>query len=117
MIWAKITLAGGVLVLLGAFAVGTENELSTSVAGQAQACGPSISASWLVPGTPDRTSPGPAATSNDRRTAAVCGPVVHESRLLIVTILGLGCLLVLVGSGVVRARGLPPPRAATPAQS
>lgn len=117
MIWAKAALAGGLLVLLAAFATGTENHLSTSVMGQTQDCGPSISASWLVSGTPDHTQPGSAATNDERRAAAACSPIVHESRVLIVTLMGLGCLLALVGGSAIRTRGEDAPRTVTPAHS
>lgn len=105
MNWAKAALAGGLLLLLAAFAVGTEHELRTSVAGQAQDCGPAISASWLVPGTPDLTQPGSSASDGDRRAAALCGPVVHESRRLIVTLMGVGGLLALAGWTALDTRG------------
>lgn len=115
MTWAKAALAGGLLVLLAAFAIGTENQLSASVMGQTQDCGPSISAPWLVSGTPDHTQPGPAATNDERRAAAACSPVVQESRVLILTLMGLGCLLALVGWSAVCMRGQAVPRTATPA--
>jgi hypothetical protein len=112
MRWAKAALAGGLLVLLAGFAIGTENQLSTSVGGQTQDCGPSISASWLVSGTPDRaTQAGSAATDDEQRAAAACRPVVHDSRVRIVTIMGMGGLLALVGWTAIR-----PPEPAAPRQ-
>lgn len=117
MIWAKAALAGGLLVLLATFAIGTENQLSTSVMGHAQDCGPSISASWLVSGTPDRTRPGAAATNDERRAAAACTAVVQESRVLIGTLMGFGCLVALVGGGAIRTRGEAAPRMVAPARS
>ena len=117
MIWAKAALAGGLLVLLAAFAIGTENQLSTSVMGQTQNCGPSISASWLVSGTPDQTHPGSTATNDERRIAAACSPTVHEARVLIMTIMGLGCLLALAGASAIRTRGEAAPRTVTHAYS
>ena len=105
MSWAKVALAGGLFLLLAAFAVGTEHSLRASIGGQARDCGPPISASWLVSGTPDLTRPGSAATDGDRRTAALCGPVVHESRLLLVTLMGAGGLLALVGWTAIDRRG------------
>lgn len=102
MIWARGALAAGLLVLIAAFAIGTEHELSTSVMGQSQSCGPSISASWLVSGTPDQAQPGPAATA--------CEPVIHESRVLIGTIMGAGGLLALVGWTATGTRGEALPR-------
>ncbi|WP_310526791.1 hypothetical protein [Nocardioides sp.] len=117
MIWAKAALAGGLLVLLAAFATGTENQLSASVMGQAQDCGPSISASWLVSGTPDQAQPGSAATDDERRTAASCGPAIHESRVLIVTIMGMGCLLALIGWTAIGTRRETVPHTVTPARA
>lgn len=105
MSWAKAALVGGLLLLVAAFAVGTEHELRTSVAGQVQDCGPSISASWLVSGTPDLTRPGSAATDGDRRVAALCGPVVGESRLMVMTLMGAGGLLALAGWTAIGTRG------------
>jgi hypothetical protein len=117
MMWARAALAGGLLVLVTAFAIGTENKLTTSVMGQTQDCGPSISPSWLVSGTPDRTQPASGATNDERRLAAVCSPVIHKSRVLIVTMSGFGCLLALVGVSAIRSRGEPAPRTAMRADS
>jgi hypothetical protein len=91
MVWARIALVSGLLVLLAAFAVGTEQQRSTVVAGETQDCGAAISASWLVSGTPD---PAPAA----------CGPVIRQSRVLLGAAMGAGGLLVLVGWGAVGRR-------------
>ena len=114
MVWAKVALTGGMLVVLAAFAVGTENQLSTSFLGQTQDCGPSISASWLVPGTPDQaTQPGSAATSDERRAAAACSLVIHDSRVLVVTIMGMGGLIALAGWTAIRTRGEAVPRTVT----
>ncbi len=104
MIWAKAAVAGGLLVLLAAFAIGTENKHSTSVTGQAHDCGPSISASWLVSGTPDQAQPGSAATDEEQRAARACGSVINESRVLILTAMGVGGLLALVGWTAIVAR-------------
>ena len=117
MTWAKAALASGLLVVVAAFAIGTENQLSTSVMGRTQDCGPAISASWLVSGTPDPTQPGSARTTDERRAVAACRPVVHQSRLLVVTVIGSGLLLALVGGSAIRARGDAPPRTVTPAHS
>ena len=94
---------GGLLVLVAAFATGTETQLSASVAGQAYDCGPAISASWLVSGTPDLT--GPAATVDEQRVAAACSAVVGESRVLVLALVGAGSLLALVGWSAIRAPG------------
>ena len=109
---------GGLLVVLAAFAVGTENQRSTMVMGHIEGCGPSISASWLVSGTPDRTlNPGSAATPDERRTAAACSPVIRESRALLVATMGLGGLLALVGWTAMRERPEAKPRQVAPAQA
>lgn len=56
-------------------------------------------------GTPDRTKPGSAVTPDERRVASACSAVVHESRVLVVTIMGLGALLALGGWGAARRQG------------
>ena len=102
MSWAKAALAGGFLVLLATFVIGTESDVSASAAGETYDCGPAISASWLVPGTPDTARPGPAATPDRQRAAAACGPVIGDSRVLVVAIMGAGALLALVGWTAIR---------------
>lgn len=101
MIWAKVALAGGLMILCAAFAAGTEQQRSVSVMGQHLECGPSISASWLVSGTPDRA---PAA----------CSPVIHRSRVLILTAMGAGGLVALIGWTAIRERQQPARRRLTP---
>jgi cytochrome c-type biogenesis protein CcmH/NrfG len=113
MTWAKAALAGGLLVLFTAFAIGTENGLSTSVMGQTQDCGPAISASWLVSGTPDQAQPGSAASDDQQRAAPACGPVIREARVIMLTIVGVGGLFALVGWTAVSARREAGPRAVT----
>lgn len=115
MMWAKAAVAGGLLVVLAMLAIGTEAQLTTSVMREIQDCGPSISASWLVSGTPDQTQPGSAATDDERRVAAACGPVVREARVPILTVMGLGGLLTLVGRSAIRTREEVVPRAVAPA--
>lgn len=117
MTWAKAALTGGLLVLLATFAIGTENQLSTLVMGQTQDCGPSISASWLVSGTPDRAQPGLATTDGERRAATTCGPVIREARVLLLTIMGVGGLLALVGWTALSTRREVLPRAVTHASA
>lgn len=103
MVWAKGALVCGLLVLLAAFALGTERQLSTSIMGRAQDCGPSISAPWLVSGTPGQaTALGSASRDDERRTAAACSPVVRESREFIGVAMGTGGLLALVGWTAIR---------------
>ena len=48
MVRSRAALAVGLLVVLAAFAYGTEVGSSTTVAGSRVDCGPAISASWLV---------------------------------------------------------------------
>jgi hypothetical protein len=91
MVWAKAALVGGLLVVLAAFALGTEHQTSTMVMGQEEGCGAAISASWLVSGTPDLK---PAA----------CGPVIRQSRVLVVGAMTVGGLLALVGWSAIRRR-------------
>ena len=99
--WARVALVGGLLVLLAAFAVGTEDHRSTVVAGQSYDCGAAIPASWLVSGTPDLT---PAA----------CGPVIRQSRVLVVGAMGVGGLVALVGWTAIRRRPDARPMQGTP---
>lgn len=117
MTWAKAALTGGLLVLLATFAIGTEDELSTSVTGQTQDCGPSISASWLVSGTPDQAQPGSAVTDDEQRAAIACGPVVREARVRMLTIMGAGGLLALVGWTAISTRREAVPRTVTHARA
>jgi hypothetical protein len=117
MTWAKAALSGGLLVLLATFGVGTENMLSTSVMGQTQYCGSAIPTSWLMSGTAYQRQPGSAATDDEKRAAAACGPVVHESRLFILTIMGVGGLLALVGWTAISTRREDVPRTLTHARA
>ena len=104
-------------MLVAAFGIGTENELSTSIAGQTYDCGPSITASWLVSGTPDQAQLGLAATDEEQRAAGACGPVIHESRVLILTTMGVGGLLALVGWTAISTRREAVPGTVTPARA
>ena len=117
MIWAKAAVAAGVLVLLATFAIGTENELSTPVMGQPHDCGPSISAPWLVSGTPGQPRTGPAAPDDEQRAAAACEAVVHRSRVLLMTSMGVGGLLALVGWTALVTRRRHVPGTVTPARA
>lgn len=114
MVWARVALAVGLLLVCAAFAFGTEVHRSTSVMGQSLDCGASISPSWLVPGTPDQTSLGAGATAEERRLADACRPVIQQSRVVILAIMGVGGLLALVGGTVIRERRELEPRQATP---
>ena len=64
MVGAKVALAGGLLLLLAAFGLGTQPR-SASVRHVPYDCGATIAASWLAPGSPDLT-PGPAAPADER---------------------------------------------------
>ena len=105
MTWARAALTGGLLVLLATFGIGTENELSTSVMGQNQHCGTSIPASWLMSGSPDEAQRLSVATDDEKRAATACAPVVRESRVLMLTIMGVGGLLALVGWTAISTAG------------
>lgn len=98
MVWAKVALAGGLLLLFVAFAFGTEHQVSTAAMDQSYDCGSSIPPSWLVSGTPDQTlAPGPGATAEERRDAAACSPAIHQSRVMVLTTMGVGGLVALFG--------------------
>jgi len=113
MKWAQAALAGGLLVLLAAFAIGTEHDLSTSVMGQTRECGPAISASWLVSGSPDKAGPGLVGTG----PATACGPTIRTSRVLVLTVMGAGGLLALVGWTAMSTRREDVPRTGTHARA
>ena len=117
MVWVKVALAGGLLLLAAAFAVGTENQLSTSVMGQTQHCGTAIPASWLMSGSDDKAQPGSVATDDEKRAETACGPVVHESQVLVFTIMGVGGLLALVGWTAISTRREAVPRTVTHARA
>lgn len=98
MVRSRAALTVGLLIVLAAFAYGTEITSSTTVEGSRADCGPTISASWLVAGTPDATSGASlATTSAERRHAAACGPVVQRGRAGVLATMAAGALLALVG--------------------
>lgn len=98
----------GLLVVLAAFAYGVESTASTTVAGQAVDCGPAISASWLVAGTPDRTYDGELSTTDtDRRTADACAPAVQRARSGVLSTMAAGALLALLGWTALRGPRTP----------
>ncbi|WP_157559839.1 hypothetical protein [Nocardioides sp. Soil777] len=100
MTGARVAVVGGLVMILLAFSVGTEHQRSTHVAGRAHPCGAAISASWLVSGTPDA-----ARTADSRRGEAVaCGRVIRQSRVVLLTTMGMGGLLALVGWTRILAR-------------
>ena len=86
MLRARAALAVGILVVLLAFAWGTENGTSTTVDGQHVDCGPAISASWLVSGTPGGAPAG-----------SPCRPVIQRAQAGVLSTMAAGALLALVG--------------------
>jgi hypothetical protein len=117
MTWAKAALTGGLLVLLATFGVGTETMLSTSVMGKTQYCGTPIPTSWLMSGTADQRQPGSAITDDEKRAETACGPVVRESRVVMLTLMGVGGLLALVGWTATQTRREDVPRTVTHARA
>ncbi|RNM16731.1 hypothetical protein EFL26_04235 [Nocardioides pocheonensis] len=110
MVWARVVLAGGLLLLVAAFSLGTQPQ-SVVVDDQIYSCDAAIAPSWLEPGTPDQTlSPGSAATADQRRAATACGPVIHRSRVALLSAVGLGGLLALIGWTAIREQRAPAPR-------
>ena len=91
---SRVALVVGCLVVLVAFAYGVENRSSTTVAGQRVDCGAAISASWLVSGTPDGSS-------------AACDPVVRRARIGVLSTMGAGALVALVGWTAMRGPRTP----------
>ena len=74
----------GLLVVLGTFAYGVEVTASTTVAGERIYCGPAISQSWLVSGTPGGAVPA-------------CEQVVQRARVGVLSTMAAGGLLALLG--------------------
>lgn len=103
MVWARVALVSGLLLLAVAFAFGTEKQHSTSGTDN---CGTAISASLLVTGTPDQIlTPGLGATTDQRQTAAACAPVIQEARVIVLTTMGAAGLLALAGlAGILEQR-------------
>ena len=100
----------GLVVVLAAFAHGVESTATTTVAGRDVDCGPPISASWLVAGTPDRTyGAGPGTTGADRRFEAACGPEVRRARAGVLSTMAAGALLALLGWTALRGMPEAPP--------
>ena len=95
---SRAALVAGLLVVLATFAYGVETTASTVVAGQDVNCGPVISASWLVSGTPDRMNgAGFDTRSAERRAADPCRPVIQRARAGVLSAMAAGALLALVG--------------------
>ncbi|RYC14742.1 hypothetical protein [Nocardioides zhouii] len=95
---ARAALAAGILIVLAAFAYGTEVSSSTTVDGVRADCGSAISASWLVSGTGDEAFDvvGSETRADERRHAA-CGAVVQRARTGVLATMAAGALLALVG--------------------
>ena len=91
------------MVLL-AFSVGTEHQRSTHVTGRTHACGAAISAPWLVSGTPDAARTRGHAADAQPGEAAACGRVIRQSRVVLLTTMGMGGLVALVGWTTILAR-------------
>ena len=98
MLRSRAALVAGLIIVLAAFAYGVEGTASTTVAGEDVDCGPAISASWLVSGTPDRMSgAGFDTRSAERRAADPCRPVVQRARAGVLSTMAAGALLALLG--------------------
>ncbi len=99
MVRSRAALTVGLLIVLAAFAYGTEITSSTTVEGSRADCGPTISASWLVAGTPDATSGASLATSlrPNAGTRQPADPVVQRGRAGVLATMAAGALLALVG--------------------
>ena len=114
MVWAEAALVGGLLLVVATFAVGVEHRSSTEVDGQTQDCGSAISPSWLVSGTGDVTSGIPAPSADGRRTAEACRAVVRQSRIVVLTAMGVGGLLAIAGGTGTRRPQPPAPSGRPP---
>ena len=98
----------GLVLVLAAFAYGVEGTASTTVAGQDVDCGPAISASWLVSGTPDRMNGAGLDTRGaERRAADPCRPVVQRARAGVLSTIAAGALLALLGWTALREPSAP----------
>ena len=107
---SRAALVVGLLVVLAAFAYGTETRAEGTLDGRRLDCGPAISASWLVSGTPDTY----IATGTDAGAAAeVCGPLVESARAGVLGMMGAGALLAALGWTSL-SRGRAPRRAGRP---
>lgn len=111
MVRARAAIGLGVLVVLAVFMLGTERQWSAQVGGETYDCGPSISASWLVPGTTD-PGPDPALTTEQRRVATACDAVIDRSHVVVLGAMGAGGLLALAGWSAVSVRREPGDRLA-----
>ena len=107
MVHVKVVLFGGVLLLFAGFGLGTQPR-SVSLDDETYSCGAAILSSWLVPGTPDRSlSAGSSATPEQRRAAGACSAVIHQTRVVDFSAMGLGAVLALLGWAAIRERREP----------
>jgi hypothetical protein len=98
MVRARAAVAVGLLLVLAAFVHGTENRTEATLGDRRLDCGPAITASWLVAGTPDTTYVAGARTAaEERRAVSACGPLVQQDRVGVLGIMGAGALIALVG--------------------
>lgn len=107
MVRARAAIGLGVLVVLAVFMLGTERQWSAQVGGETYDCGPSISASWLVPGTGDPAPDAGVAPADQRRVDTACDAVIERSRVLVLAAMGAGGLLALAGWGTLALRREP----------
>jgi|SRR6478672_9482678 len=91
---SRAALVVGLLVVLLAFAYGTEHDATITVAGQRVHCGSAIPADWLVSGTPSGTAPP-------------CHTVVQRARTGVFAAMGAGALLALIGWTALREPSAP----------
>jgi hypothetical protein len=103
VLWAKVVLAGGLMLLLTGFGLGVEGT-ATSVNGQPHGCGRPIPMSWLDPSADPGAHSRPATTEHGRRVQAACQDAVEEARVRSWGALGLGGLLFVLGWTALRDR-------------
>jgi len=103
VLWAKVVLAGGLIVMLVGFGSGVE-ATSTSVNGQPHSCGRPIPLSWLDPSADPGPLSRPATTEHARRVQAACQDARVGARVRSWGALGLGGLLFVVGWTALRER-------------
>lgn len=103
VLWAKVVLAGGLMLMLVGFGLGVEGT-STSVNGQPHGCGRPIPLSWLDPSADPRPLSRPAITEHARRVQEACQGALGDARVRTWGALGLGGLLFVVGWTALRER-------------
>jgi len=108
VLWAKVALAGGLMLMLVGFGLGVE-DTSTSVNGHPYSCGSPIPQSWLEPAVGPGPLARPAGTERQRRFQAACRDTLLAARVPAWGALGLGGLLFVVGWTALRERDVPVP--------